>query len=136
MDLAQPGSVGTEADYLASVDGSTLSNGDTMSTQILIINVQLLDTYWNGPPSTCEVIPLANIMAADGFWRTHPVQPRLKHDADHIEAKSIGELWIGHGSKRALAAMTVTKQFYTWFEEADAGERKETMQDPQVQSVF
>ena len=80
------------------------------------------DTYWNGPPAACEVMPLAKAMLMDGYWKSHPVQLKLSPTIDETNLPPYSKFHIEHGSKRTLAVFLALRAFLDWEKDTPADE--------------
>ena len=61
----------------AELDGSSVMTTSQGAISITQIDFRTEETYWNGVPHACEVIPIARAIITDGFWKTHPIQVKL-----------------------------------------------------------
>ena len=90
---------------LVELNGRTALQNSQGTIHVTQIDFRSDDTYWNGPPAACEVIPLAKTMLVDGYWKSHPIQLTLAATVDGT-IPAYSKFHIERGSKRACCFLS------------------------------
>ena len=122
---------------LVELNGRTALQNSQGTIHVTKIDFRSDDTYWNGAPAACEVIPLAKTMLVDGYWKSHPLQLKLAATVDRtIELPAYSKFHIEHGSKRALAVFLALRAFLQWENETTAHDVQATLSHASVAQVL